>query len=179
MAQEVNTVVSEVHEQPLPVLLNHFGSLLPCAPASLCAIPTPLPHSTPPLGKDSCSPLQGQCFGCLLGFSSTFLSASVLLQYFCLSHTICQTHSTSKQQVTSLSTLIHKMYLLNSCSKLWVWGFFPSLPLQFFLVVRIIFTLCFRRATDKEGWFDSGSGCFCMWLSHKWSLLGAEEVSKP
>lgn len=58
-------------------------------------------------------------------------------------------------------------------------GFFSPLPLQFFLVVRIIFTLCFRRATDKEGWFDSGSGCFCMWLSHKWSLLGAEEVSKP
>ncbi|KAI1242579.1 hypothetical protein IHE44_0000111 [Lamprotornis superbus] len=31
------------------------------------------------------------------------------------------------------------------------------------------------RATDKEGWFDSDSGFFCMWVSHKWSLLEPEE----
>lgn len=58
-------------------------------------------------------------------------------------------------------------------------GFLSSLPLQFSLVVRSILALCFCRATDKEGWFDSSSGCFCMWVSHKCSLLEPEEVSKP
>lgn len=57
--------------------------------------------------------------------------------------------------------------------------FFPSLPLQFFPVIRIIFALCFCRATDKEGEFDSSSGCFCLCMSHKWSLLEPEQESEP
>lgn len=161
--------------------LNHIGSFRSCTAASSCTSQEHILYSHILLYHSSSSstqhthPLERTPVphhkGCVL---VVFL---VFLQHFCLllCLTVAARHAFLQQTTCHFPQHPYSQDKPPECLvKALGLFFFSSLPVLFFLVIRIIFALCFCRATDKEGWFDSGSECFCMWVSHKWSLLEPE-----